>query len=137
MKYDLTNDFDINKAKTYFNKMLESKKNIELKEVRKVRGIKHNAYTHVCITLFAIYFGYTLDEAKTHLKRNCDFMRYEKSGELFLKKTSLMDSKEISLFIEWIRNYSANKGCYIPNSTEYLTNKFNIDREIDSNKQYL
>lgn len=137
MKLDLTNPFDINKAKTYFNKLMEQGKQIELKEVRKVRTIKQNAYTHVCITLFAIEFGYNLEEAKTHLKRNCDFMRYEKNGETFLKRTRDMNTKELTEFIEWIRTYSSQQGCYIPTSEEYINQRFEIDKEIDRHKEYL
>lgn len=137
MKLDLSNEFDTNKAKTYFNTLLSGSKKIELKEIRVNRTIKHNAYLHVCITLFAIEFGYTLDEAKTLLKRECDFMMYEKNDTLFLKKTSKMLSDELSKFIEFIRNYSSKQGCYIPTSEEYLSNKFNIDRQIDSHKTYL
>lgn len=137
MKLDLSKQYDINKANVHFNMLLKKGKKIELKEIRKTRSIKHNAYLHVCIQLFSIHFGYTLEESKTHLKRTCDFMRYEKEGEIFLKQTSKMDSKELSEFVEWIRNYSADNGCYIPTSEEYLSDKFNIDKEINSNKEFL
>ena len=64
-------------------------------------------------------------------------MSYEKNGKKYLKETRGMDSKELTDFIEWIRNYSAMGGCYIPTSEEYLINKYSIDREIEQNKQHL
>lgn len=137
MKLDLSNEFESKKAKTYFNTLLKNNKKIELKEIKLNRTIKHNAYLHVCITLFAIEFGYTLDEAKTLLKRECKFMMYEKNSKLFLKKTSKMKSDELSKFIEFIRNYSSKQGCYIPTSEEYKENRFTIDKHIESNKTYL
>ena len=137
MKLDTANEFDRNKAKTYFKRLLSDNKKIELKEVRNNRTIKHNAYLHVCVSLFSIEFGYTLDESKTLLKRECSFMIYEKNGLVFLKKTSKMQSDELSKFIEFIRNYSSKQGCYIPTSSEYLENKFNIDRQIDANSTFL
>lgn len=137
MKLDLSNDFEVNKAKTYFNTLLINKKKIELKEVKVNRTIKHNAYLHVCISLFAIEFGYALDEAKTLLKRECNFMMYEKNNILFLKKTSKMKSDKLSKFIDFIRNYSSKQGCYIPTSEEYKENRFTIDKHIESNKTYL
>ena len=137
MKYDLSNDIDNKKAVIRFKKLLVDKKVIELSEVKKVRTIRQNAYFHVCISLFAIEFGYNLDEAKTHLKRSCSFMRYKKDVETFLKRTRDMKTDELTEFIEWIRNYSAQKGCYIPSVDEYLANKYEIDREIDKNKEYL
>ena len=137
MKFDLSNEFDVNKAKTYFNTLLSKQKQVEVKEVRKKRTLSQNAYLHVCITLFAIEFGYTLYEAKILLKRESSFMIYEKNDVLFLKQTRNMDSSELTKFVEFIRNYSAGLGCYIPSSEEYLTNRMQIDRQIQQHEQYL
>ena len=137
MKYNLENSFDVERAKTYFNKLLSDKSKIEIIKNREVRTIKQNAYLHVCITLFGINFGYTIEEAKTHLKRTCNFMTYEKNNEKFLRKTSELDTLELTVFIDWIRNYSSDNGCYIPDANEYLMNKFEIDKEIEKNNLHL
>ena len=134
MKLDLSKPIDQSKSVTYLTKLIESEKQIELKEIRKVRTIKQNSYLHVIITLYAIEFGLTLEEAKTDLKRECSFMRYEKNSNVYLKSTAKLDTKELTEFIEWVRDYSAKNGCYLPTSTEYLEQKFSIDKEIDSNK---
>jgi len=135
MKYDRTNKFEENKLQS----RLEATKDkvVEFKEVRQKRSLSQNAYLHVCITLYAIEFGYTIEEAKIHLKRNCQFMKYEKKGELFVKRTRDMNSKELTEFIEWLRTYASKNGCYIPTSEEYLTNRIAIDNQIETNKQYL
>ena len=137
MKLNLSNPIDQNKAVTYLTKLLEGEKLIELKEIKKVRTLRQNAYLHVIITLYAIHFGSTLEEAKTDLKRECDFMRYTKNDNIYLKSTAKLDTKELTQFIEWLRNYSSMNGCYLPSSEEYLEQKFNIDRDIEYNKQYL
>ena len=137
MRLDFTKQFDVNKAKAYLDKLIKDQSKCELTKPREVRSLSQNSYLHVCITLYAIEFGYSLIEAKTLLKRECDFMRYEKHNTTFLKETKKLDSKELTQFIEWIRNYSSLNGCYIPTSEEYLENKFNIDRDIDKLKQYL
>jgi hypothetical protein len=137
MKYDTSDTIDKNKAKIKFNKLVEEGKKIELKELKPPRSLNQNKYLHVCISLFAINFGWTLSEAKTHLKRACNFMVYEKNGEKFLKLTRTMDSKELTEFIDWLRTYSAQNGCYIPTAEEYHLNRFEIDKEIDQNKPYL
>lgn len=137
MKFDLNNEIDLKRFKERCKYLVGKCSKVELNQTREARSIKHNAYLHVCISLFAIEFGYTLKESKTLLKRECSFMIYEKNGKRFLKETSKQDSKELSYFIEWIRNYSAQKGLYIPDAEEYKSNKFNIDRQIDSNKAYL
>jgi len=137
MILDLSNQTDVNKAETYLRKLIEGKYKVELKKIVPKRSNKLNSYLHICITLYAIEFGYTLYEAKTFLKRQCDFMVYEKDGIKYLKQTSKLNNEECSRFVEFIRNFSAQNGCYIPDASEYLENKFNIDKEISNFKQYL
>ena len=137
MYLDLSNTTDIKRGQIYFTKLVESNSKIELKKIIKTRSISLNSYLHVCISLFAIEYGYTLEESKTLLKRMCNFMTYEKNGSKFLKKTSKLDDSECSKFVEWIRNYSSQQGLYILDAEEYKTNKFTIDKDINNHKQYL
>ena len=137
MIYDLSNTVDTKRAKLKFDQLIEDKKTINLSLKQKSRSISQNAYLHVCISLFAIEFGYSLDEAKTLLKGECHFMNYEKNDFRFLKQTRDMDTIELTSFIEWIRDYSAKQSCYIPTPEEYITNQFEIDREIQRNKSHL
>jgi len=137
MKYDLSNKMDLNSYKERANYLAKKGSKVELKEIKKIRSIKQNSYLHVCISLYAIEFGYTIDEVKTDLKRGCSFMSYEKKGRKYLKKTSQMNTEELTKFIEWIRNFAASEGLYIPGSEEYLEHKFNIDRLIDQHKEFL
>jgi hypothetical protein len=137
MLLDLAIQEDLKKAELYFKTMVISKFKIELKRILPNRSISLNSYLHVCISLFSIEFGYTLEESKTLLKRKCSFMIYEKNGLKFLKKTRELNNKECSEFVEFIRNYAAQHNLYIPDAEEYKTNKFNIDKEINKNKEYL
>lgn len=137
MKYDFEIPLQRNQAAVYFDKLLDARKKIELKEVRELRSLSQNSYLHVVISLYGINFGSSLYEAKIDLKRMCDFMRYKKLGKHYLRETSKMDSKELTDFIDWIRTHSAKEGHYIPTSEEYITNRISIDREIESNKEYL
>lgn len=137
MLLDLSNEYDLKKASAYFKKLVDAKSKIELKKHNNKRSISLNAYLHVCISLFAINYGYTLEEAKTLLKRMCSFMVYKKNGNTFLKKTSKLDNLDCSEFVGWIRNYASQQGLYIPDAEEYKHNKFTIDKEINNNKQYL
>ena len=137
MKYDLKDPGDKAAFLHLFNYLLENEKQVELKECRKKRTIKQNAYLHVCITLFAIETGYTISEAKTILKRECSFMRYKKKEKTFLKQTSKLNTKELTDFIEFIRDFSAKNGLYIPTSEEYKEKSFEIDRKITNLRQFL
>jgi len=137
MLLDLSKQIDKKKFKEYGDFLLNKEHQVQLQKIISKRTIQQNKYLHVCITLFAIEFGYTLEESKTLLKRLCDFMKYKKNGNKFLKKTSLLDSSELTKFIEWIRNYAGVNGLYIPTSEEYISNRFEIDKEIEKSKQYL
>lgn len=137
MKLNLSTPYDKAKAQTRLNVLIDKGANIELTEIRQKRSIKSNAYLHVLVSLCAIEWGYTLDEMKTSLKRECEFMRYTKNKQLFLKRTREFDSKELSDFIEWIRDYAGVQGLYLPTSEEYIMHQFEIDKEINTNKQYL
>lgn len=136
MKLDLSKQIDLNKAKTRFEQLVEKGSKIELKEIRPTRSLPQNSYLHVCLSLYGIHFGYTLNESKTDLKRNYGLV-YEKGGKKYLRSTANLDSKELTQFIEYIRDVAGQNGCYIPTSEEYLQNKFAIDREIEQNKNYL
>ena len=137
MKYDLSKQTDVNKAKFKFEQLIEGKSKIELTKKRESRTLDQNSYLHVCITLYGINSGHTIAEAKTLLKRECDFMRYKKNDITFLVETSKSDTKLVSQFTEWIRNHAAQEGCYIPTPEEYITNRFEIEREIEACKVYL
>ena len=137
MIHDLSIQFDQEKARKRLEKMIEDKKVIELKEKRKVRSISQNKYLHVLYGLYGIETGYTIDEAKTILKRECAFMVYTEKGNTFLKKTSELSKDEMIYYIEWLMVFCATEGIYLPSATEYLENQFNIDKEIDKNRSFL
>lgn len=101
------------------------------------RSASQNKYLHVCISIYAVEYGYTLEEAKTYLKRTCNFMVYEKNGFKFIKQTSQITSEELGQFITWIRNYAGMNGLYIPTAEEYNLNRHAIDMSIALQKQYL
>ena len=137
MHLDLSNPLEVKQAETYLTKLIEGKAKIELKKIPLKRSLKINSYLHICITLYALEFGYSLYEAKTFLKRQCGFMVYEKKGLKYLKQTSKLDNAECSKFVEWIRNYASQNGCYIPDAEEYKENQYSIDKTISNQKQYL
>lgn len=137
MKFDTSDTYQKQKAKDYFYKLISNQNKIEVKKLQNKRTIRQNAYLHVCITLFAIEFGYTIEESKTLLKRDCNFMTYQKNNFKFLKRTRDMQTDELTKFIEWLRTYSSQKGCYIPTADEYIHNKIYIDNQIENNKEFL
>ena len=55
----------------------------------------------------------------------------------YLRSSADLDQGEFNTSIERFRNLSAERGLYIPTGEEYLTHRFQIDREIERNKLYL
>ena len=103
----------------------------------KKRTLTQNRYLHLIISLLAIETGYNLDEAKILLKRECNFMIYEKNGNKFLKRSRDLDTKELTDWIEWIRNYAGTNGIYLPTPDDYQRNWAEIEKEIERHKRYL
>ena len=137
MKYDLSNTNDLSRFNTKVAYLIENQKKIDLKVVNSIRSLSQNKYLHVLFALFGIECGLTLEESKTLVKRSCPFMIYSKHGNTFLKKTSKLDKKEMTDFIDWFRTWSAQKGIYLLTSDEYIMQHLFIDNEIERNKEFL
>ncbi|GAF92833.1 unnamed protein product, partial [marine sediment metagenome] len=127
MKYSLPQELE--KFDFYVDKLRKKECTIELKEIRKPRTIQQNKYLHVIISLFAIETGYTLEEMKTILKRKCDFMRYKKNDQTFLKPSSQLDTKELTDWIDWIRNLAGQAEFYLPSPDNYLRDWTELKKE--------
>ncbi len=130
MKLNLSKSDEANKAEVYFAKLLSDGSKIELKKISPPRTIKMNSYVHVLFQLWGNHFGYSLDEAKQVVKRSLSYY-YQKNNTLFLRKTSEMNSRDLSEFIDRFRNWSASEGCYLPTSEEYLLRHFDYSQEIE------
>lgn len=137
MKYDLNKEHDRIAVQVRLNKLKGDGAMVELTKINPRRTILQNRYIHVLFALFGIEFGYTLDEAKTFLKRECSFMTYEKAGTKFLRHTSQMQTDELTKFIDWVRTYSAQQGLYLPTPDEYREGQAYIDNQIESHSEYL
>ena len=114
----------------YFSKLLEDGAKIELKKIAKRRTLNQNSYLHAVLTLYATEWGWTMEEAKTYIKRTLGYT-YVKNGELFLTSTSGMNTKELTEFIDRFRNLSASQGFYVPSSDEIGQNWEYFAREIE------
>ena len=91
---------------------------------------------HVVLAYAGIFRGFTLEEMKIEYKREFG-LYYTKNNKKFVRSTADLNKDEIASFIDYIRTKEGIDGNYIPTSQEYLINKFNIDREIESYKNYL
>ena len=133
MLLDLTNSIDIQKAKAYLDKMIQKGEKVEIRKIQKQRTIRQNSYLHVCLSLFCAETGYTIDEAKELFSLQLpDILRYSKREMNFRKSTAELDTKDMGILIDKIRDMSLDQlGLYIPTAEEYLINRFQIERELE------
>ena len=110
---------------------------VRIEKVAKRRTTSQNSYLHILITMFAIEIGNTLEEMKVDLKRDCHFMVYKKNGKTYLKKSSNLDTKEMTDWIDWIKHKAGMNGVYLPEADDYHRNWEQIELEIEANKHYL
>ena len=121
MKFDLTNAFEREKAKVYFDKLHKKGCKIELSEKQKIRSIAANNLFHLWIAVFAEHIGeLELDVVKRYVKRALLGTRevvIKATGETQVEdfKTSAMSTKELSDFMDKFKMWADTEfGCYLP-----------------------
>jgi hypothetical protein len=119
MRYDTKNANEIELLRKRVDWLIEKGKLVELKEARKSRSLDQNAYFHLCVGIWADDVGYTIEEAKTVIKRELGYY-YEKNGQKFLESTANMDTKRMAELTDKFRLWSsAEFGIYLPEPEEY------------------
>ena len=146
MMYNAEKPFDIQKAKEYFNWLINKKKTFELTKKQPIRSISQNNYLHLLLSSFALEYGDTLEYVKLEIfkkKLNSDIFKTEhlnkRTGEIRedWKSTSILNSKDLTIAIDRLRAYSLKEfGHYLPepNDLNFL-NEIRIS--IENNKEYL
>ena len=137
MIYDLSISSEAKKANARFNKLLDDENKISLTKRLKKRTLKQNAYLHSLIQLYAIEYGDTLHFCKQDLKLRCPFMNFKKDGFTYIISSSGLDTKNLSEWIEWIRNYAGRNGIYLPNADEFGRDWDKYEKEIERFKPFL
>ena len=146
MILDATKQFDIERARTRLEKLIENKSKFELTEKKPVRSVSQNAYLHLIIGWFAIEYGETIDYVKRMMFKklvNPEIFIFErentKTGEKRkeLRSTATLDSREMTNAIDRFRDYSSKEfGVYLPEAGEIdFLNE--IKTQIENNKNYL
>ena len=131
MKLDTNSEMDRNKAQFYLDKLIAKKAKIELKEVTKQRTDPQRAYLHVCLSMFSAETGYSIEEAKELFAEQLpEIMFYEKKEHRFRKSTNDLTTKEMGILIDYIRSFCMDQlGFYVPDSTEFLINRSQIEKQ--------
>ena len=129
MILDLSIEADKKKAEVYFAKLIKDGSPIELTKIHQNRTNKQNRYLHALFAIFGNTFGYDIEESKILIKRQLGYT-YQKNGKAFLKRTSEMDTKELTEFIDKFRMFSSVNGCYLPSADEFDVNYIEIMKQV-------
>ena len=146
MILDAKKEFDVERARTRLEKLIENKSKFELTEKKPVRSVSQNAYLHLIIGWFAIEYGETIDYVKRMIFKklvNPKIFIFErenkKTGEKRkeLRSSADLDSAEMTTAIDRFRDYSSKEfGVYLPEAGEIdFLNE--IKTQIENNKNYL
>lgn len=126
MVYNLSNQLDVQNAKTRLELLIKRGCIVELTEKKQKRTLNQNAYLHLLLGYFASQTGNTLEWVKQqYYKKLCnpDLFIGERE-DLFLGRVKYVRSSadlrtdEMNLSIERFRNWSAAEaGIYLPEAT--------------------
>jgi hypothetical protein len=146
MILDAKKEFDVERARTRLEKLIENKSKFELTEKKPVRSVSQNAYLHLIIGWFAIEYGETIDYVKRMIFKklvNPKIFIFErentktKEKRKELRSSADLDSAEMTTAIDRFRDYSSKEfGVYLPEAGEMdFLNE--IKTQIENNKNYL
>lgn len=138
MRYNLKIQQNADAATKQLKHLIEKGANIELTEKRGRRTLSQNKYLHLILSWWGLAYGYTLEESKQYFKDlNKSYYYYQKKGRTFIRSTSGVNTKELTIHIERFRDWSAENGLYIPAPNEQQQiESIQNQLEIYGNKKY-
>lgn len=134
MKYDLSNEYQRGKAQEYLAKLCKGMTGgVEIRKIAKRRTLSQNRYYFALITIYGIETGWTRDEMHVNMKREYGLV-YRKNESVYLRSTTTLDTKEMTDYIEFIRNHAGQNGVYLPDADELKQNWAYYDALIEQHK---
>ncbi len=126
MTYDLTNQLDVQNAKTRLELLIKRGSIVDITEKKQKRTLSQNAYLHLLLGYFASQTGNTLEWVKQqYYKKLCnpDIFIGERDDQFlgrvrYVRSSADLRTDEMNLSIERFRNWSASEaGIYLPEPT--------------------
>lgn len=121
MIFNLNKELDRQRFKERCNYLYENRKRVELTQKRDKRTLRQNSYFHLITSWYGLELGYTLDEMKQIIKDEIIpgmFDEYEKNGRTFRRGTSDLNTKEMAIVTDAVRNHASTNGIYLPKPNE-------------------
>ena len=109
-----------------------------LRRVSAPRTITQNKYYHTILGYFATQRNIAVFELKNEISTNCYLLQDNEGEVTVLRETSELNKQEFATLINWLHNYAViHFDIMLPTSDEYITNRLEIDQEINRNKENL
>lgn len=123
-QYNATSEFDVHKARSRLEYLIEKQKTFEIIEKKPKRSLSQNNYLHLILSYFGLQYGETLEYVKQEMFKkqvNKEIFQSEyanrKTGEIreSWKSTASLNTREMTTAIERFRNYASKEmGIYLP-----------------------
>lgn len=145
MVYNLSNQLDVQNAKTRLELLIRRGCIVELTEKKQKRSLSQNAYLHLLLGYFASQTGNTLEWVKQqYYKKLCnpDVFIGERNDRFlghtrYIRSSADLTTDEMTLTIERFRNWSASEaGIYLPEATNEAEIQA-LQVEVERYKTYL
>ena len=126
MRYDLSNPFDQEQARTRLASLTARGAVVELTEKRQ-RSLSQNSYLHLILGWFALQVGETAEYVKQKYYKGGNARLFEREKEAlylhrkekYMRSTSELTKEEMSESIERFRTWAAKEaGIYLPSADE-------------------
>jgi len=134
-KLDLSKPLDRLRFINSIRKALKGGWKVEFKKYRGNKTIPQLKYYRKVLAIYGGHFGSSPDESARDLKEMFG-LAYRKGGFWYIVSVADMNTKQLSDFINKIRRHSMEQGKYIELPEEYLTNQFQIDKDLEINENY-
>jgi len=133
--FDLSSGFGQRKAAEFIAKATDAGWTVQIGKQRTPRSLSQNRFYFSLLAYYGCEVGSTADEMHVDMKREYGLV-YEKNGRKYLRSTRELDKKEMSDYIEFIRNHAGQNGIYLPTADEMRQNWAAIQAHIDQHKQW-
>jgi hypothetical protein len=120
VKYNTAIPAEKKEAMSYFMRLINKKKLVEVKAISPGRTLRQNSYLHLLLSYLAAKTGYTPEEMKTLYKRvvNPDLYIYRKMEMPFLKSSADLTKEEMMITIDRLHAYARDLGYPLPQAED-------------------
>jgi len=129
--YNLSAEYDRNAFNQRCEALMNAGDVIRLERVPKPPTGNQNRFYWALIGIISDATGFSTDEAHTVCKREAGLYYTKEANRKhkFLRSTADLDTKEMSDYIEKVREIGTAIGCYMPTADEYVQNWAKIETQ--------